>query len=75
MSWRMRCGAYVAVRQVTSISYVHAARELRAPLSPLPQIERTLGTQSRVVVTPNGSFGFSKLGEQIEELVRNYNVN
>jgi len=37
-----------------------------------PQISRTLGTQSRVVVTPDGSFGFSRLGEKIEEMVRNY---
>jgi|UniRef100_A0A7S3BZD8 hypothetical protein len=37
-----------------------------------PTIERTLGTQSRVVVQPDGAFGFTRLGDQIEEAVRLY---
>lgn len=37
-----------------------------------PQISRTLGTQSRVVAAPDGTFGFSQLGERIEEMLRAY---
>ena len=36
------------------------------------EIERTLGTQSRVVVHPNGEMHLSQLGSQIEELVAAY---
>jgi len=34
-----------------------------------PQIARTLDTQSRLIATPDGCFGLSRLGSRIEEMV------